>query len=348
MNRFQSLRTAAILLVMAVMSIACSLSGFVLLSFKFFGLFKGYIQWTPIVLTLAMLIMSIAIGTVLAFAVSKRFLKPMDDLIEANKRVAAGDFSVRVDEEKSHVGEMYDLLHSFNTMAGELQGIELYRSDFINNFSHEFKTPIISIRGFARQLKNQSLTEEQRQEYLNIIIDESEKLCNMSGNVLQLSKLENQTMVSNKTIFALDEQIRNCILLLERQWSKKQIHFELSLPPLSICNNADMLSQVWTNLISNAIKFVETDGTVGIRGKSADGMVEIQVFDNGCGMSRETAEHIFEKFYQGDTSHAKEGNGLGLSIVKRIVQLCGGTIRVSSKEQLGTTFTVQLPTGIND
>jgi signal transduction histidine kinase len=339
MNRFQSLRTAVVLLVMGIMS----LTSFILCAVLFIFNIVGDLQWTPIILTLSMLLVSIVIGTGMAMVFAKRFLKPIDGLIQATKQIGQGDFSVRIEEDPDRTGEMHELVHSFNLMANELESIELYRSDFINNFSHEFKTPIVSIRGFAKQLKNQDIPEEQKKEYLDIIIKESEKLCNMSGNVLQISKLENQTMVTDKTHFYLDEQIRNCILLLEHQWVEKEIDWDLQLPDTPYFGNADLLSQVWKNLLENAIKFVGTGGKIGVHIHPIAHGVAVQVFDNGCGMTAETLNHIFEKFYQGDVSHTKQGNGLGLAIVKRIVDLCDGSISVESHVGHGTLFTLVFP-----
>ncbi len=342
MNRFERLRTAIVLLILSIMTISCLVPVAVLIILKMLDFFEGYLHWTPIVIAGAMFGVSLVLGSVLAFFVMKRFLKPIDSLIAANKRVAEGDFTVRVEEAPNHAGEIYALIHSFNLMVSELESVELYRSDFINNFSHEFKTPIVSVRGFARQLKNPNLTEEQRQEYLEIIINESEKLCNMSGNVLEISKLEHQTMVVDKTIVSLDEQIRNCILLLERQWKNKDIQWELNLSPIEYCCNADLLSQVWKNLLENAIKYVEKGGIIRVDLTEEKEQVCVSVTDNGCGIPEEMLPRVFEKFYQCDLSHQKTGNGLGLSIVKRIVDLCNGCISVKSCVNQGTSFAVEL------
>ncbi len=339
MNRFRSLRTHVVLLVLAIMTVSNLISsGF----FFLFGLWGG-VQWAPWVATAATLIASVCIGTSLTFLLSKRFLKPMKQLVKANKLVAQGDFSVRVEEFEGRTGELQELLHSFNLMVQELEGIEMYRSDFINNFSHEFKTPIVSVRGFAKQLKNPNLSEEQRQEYVDIIIKESEKLSGMSANVLQISKLENQTLVTDKTHYSLDEQIRKSILLLERQWEEKDLGFELELPSVTFYGNADMVAHIWNNLLQNAIKFTGVGGTIDIALWEKGDIVSVCIGDNGCGMSEETCSHIFEKFYQGNPSHSNEGNGLGLAIVKRIVELCNGTITVDSIPGKGTSFTVELP-----
>ncbi len=343
MNRFQRLHTAIVLLILGIMTISCVVPGCVLVILKMLGFFEGYLHWTPIVLAASMFGVSLVLGTILSIFVAKRFLRPIDGLISANKRVAEGDFTVRVEEDPEKTGEMHELLHSFNLMVSELQSIELYRTDFINNFSHEFKTPIISVRGFAKQLKNPDLSREQQEEYLDIIIKESDKLCNMSGNVLQISKLENQTLISDKIPILLDEQIRNSILLLERQWLEKNVQWDLELSPVEYCCNADLLSQVWKNLFENAIKFVDKEGTIGVRLFEDEAAVTVIISDNGCGIEPQDLPRIFEKFYQCDPSHSKQGNGLGLSIVKRIVDLCGGRIEVTSKLSEGTVFTIHLP-----
>ncbi len=228
-------------------------------------------------------------------------------------------------------------------MAAELGGLELFRKDFINNFSHEFKTPIVSIKGFARQLERDDLTERQRREYLDIIISESERLANMSGNVLLLSKLENQNIVTDKTRFQLDEQLRRCILLLEKSWTLKSLELDLELEETEFFGNEEMLQHVWVNLLGNAVKFSPQGGTLGVRLYREHGWAVVTVRDTGPGMDEVTRRRVFEKFYQGDTAHAVEGNGLGLSLVKRIVDLCQGTVEVDSVPGAGAAFTVRLP-----
>ena len=219
----------------------------------------------------------------------------------------------------------------------------MFRSDFINSFSHEFKTPIVSIRGFARQLQRDDITDEERREYATIIADESTRLANLATNILLLSKLENQQIVTEKTAFRLDEQLRSCILLLEKQWEQKHLELVIDLEEVTCYGNAEMLSQAWVNLINNAIKFTPEGGTIGISLVAVDDTATVQVSDTGIGMDRETQQHIFEKFYQGDKSHHGEGNGLGLAMVKRIIALSRGKSTVDSVKGKGTTFTVQLP-----
>jgi signal transduction histidine kinase len=219
----------------------------------------------------------------------------------------------------------------------------MFRNDFINNFSHEFKTPIVSIQGFAHQLRAGGLTPEEEREYIRIIADESDRLARMSTNILLLSKLENQAIVTEKTEFYLDEQIRTCLLLLEKQWSSKDIELNLDLDEVKYRFNDTMLSHVWMNLLGNAIKFTPRGGTVSCTLRADDRHVTAVISDTGCGMDENTQHHMFEKFFQGDTSHAGDGNGIGLTIVGRIMVLCGGTISVESAPGRGSTFTVTLP-----
>ena len=228
-------------------------------------------------------------------------------------------------------------------MAEELSGIEMFRTDFINNFSHEFKTPIVSIRGFARQLEREDLTEEQRREYTRIIAAESERLANMSANVLLLTKLENQQIVTDRARYRLDEQIRGCILLLEKQWEEKELELVLDLDELEYEGNEEMMSHVWVNLLGNAIKFSPPGGALEVSCMQVQSFIVARVTDHGEGMDAETRERVFEKFFQGDTAHATVGNGLGLSLVKRIVDLCRGKVTVQSAPGQGTTFAVYLP-----
>ncbi len=286
--------------------------------------------------------MLIVFALVLSVQVGRSKFKPINDLIHAMSQVSQGDFSVRVDDEDAQ-GDMGDLVHSFNDMAKELGSIEMFRKDFINNFSHEFKTPIVSIRGFAKQLERDDLTPEQRREYTSIIVSESERLANMSSNILLLTKLENQQIVTDKVEYRLDEQLRSCILLLEKQWSAKEIELSLNLEETRFVGNEEMMSHVWVNLIGNAIKFSPQGALLEISCERQEGKVVAVIRDHGEGMTEATQRRIFEKFYQGDSAHATAGNGLGLSLVKRIVDLCGGQVRVESRVGEGSAFTVILP-----
>lgn len=284
------------------------------------------------------------IGSALSAVAVKYAFGRINKISAGMREIAKGNFKTRVEVmDKSKLSEFGELERNFNQMASDLDSIEIFRNDFTNNFSHEFKTPIVSIRGFARQLQSGNLTEEQRKEYIEIIVDESERLANMSTNVLLLTKLENQQIVSDKTYFDLDEQIRRCVLLLERSWSEKNIEFDLDLDDVEYYFNEEMLSEVWINLFSNAIKFTNDGGNISCKLRQEDSCVIFTICDNGIGMNKETLDRIFEKFYQGDTSHAVKGNGIGLNIVHRVITLAHGDISVESEMGVGSTFTVRLP-----
>lgn len=290
---------------------------------------------------IGLLIMSTFVGTILAALFSNKSLNPIRKLISATNEVANGNFDVRVNLNGPE--EVRELADSFNTMAQELGSIETLRTDFINNFSHEFKTPIVSILGFAKLLKKGALDKEDYNEYVDIIISESQRLSNLSMSVLNLSKIENQKIVSEKSNFSLDEQIRHTILLLEPKWSKKEITINIKMDSVIIYSSEELLQQMWINLVDNAIKFTEEGGEINITLMDLDDSVVYKISDNGCGMSEETKVRLFDKFYQGDKSHSEEGNGLGLALVKRIIELCNGNIKVKSQLGMGTTFTVTIP-----
>ena len=289
-----------------------------------------------------LVVLCILFAILLTTGFGGQHVKPIHRVNKAMKKVSQGDFSIRVDDSRC-VGEIRELVQSYNHMAEELSGIEMFRTDFINNFSHEFKTPIVSIRGFAKQLERDDLTDEQRREYTRIIVAESERLANMSANVLLLTKLENQQIVTDKAVYALDEQLRSCILLLEKQWSEKNLDLRLELDELQYEGNEEMMSHVWVNLISNAIKFSPEGGVLEVSCMRVQDCIVVHVRDEGEGMDAVTQSRIFEKFYQGDSAHATEGNGLGLSLVKRIVDLCRGKVAVDSAPGQGTMFSVYLP-----
>lgn len=294
--------------------------------------------WMPLIVIIVANILS----SVFQMVFVPKIIRPVESLIKATEKVAKGDFSVRIPTEKVS-GEMLELVESFNAMTLELGSIEIFRNDFIRNFSHEFKTPIVSMKGFAKQLKNSDLSEEERNQYCDIIISESERLTNMASNILLLSKYENQEIVTDKKPYRLDEQLRDSILLLEKEWTEKALELELELPPITVEQNADMLGHVWTNLVANAVKFTPHGGKIEITAKENNESVAVTVRDSGIGMSRQQMEHIFDKYYQADTSRGEKGNGLGLCIAKRVCTLCGGTISVRSVVGQGSVFTVILP-----
>lgn len=283
------------------------------------------------------------IGTGAAAIFTKWVLAPLNEMIEATERISKGDFKVHIQESFDKESDFGMLQRSFNHMARELDGIEMFRKDFINNFSHEFKTPIVSIQGFAHQLQAGGLTPEEEREYIRIIAAESDRLAKMATNILLLSKLENQAIVTEQTEFWLDEQLRTCLLVLEKQWGPKEIELNIDLDAVKYCFNEDMLSQLWLNLFSNAIKFTPRGGCISCSLKADGDAVIVVISDNGIGMDEDTRAHIFDKFYQGDTSHAGDGNGIGLTIVSRILVLCKGKIEVESEVGAGSRFSVTLP-----
>ncbi|MCL2815804.1 MAG: HAMP domain-containing histidine kinase [Oscillospiraceae bacterium] len=353
-HEYASLNIIAVIFVFAIMLSANILAWFCLFFMDKLDMLVR-IKHSVAFLQSVMFMASVVLGTVIAYFASKKFLRPINNMIKATKIIAKGNFNVRLPG-TSNVGVIRELIESFNKMAEELGGIEIFRNDFINNFSHEFKTPIVSIKGFARQLKQNSLfnnlTDEQRREYIDIIIKECERLSDMSTKVLLLTKLENQQIITGKKDYSLDEQIRNCILLLEKQWNKKNINFNVELAPVVFRGNEEMLSHVWLNLLDNAIKYSSEGGEISVGSREArkmnpagsiENVTEVKITDNGIGMDEKTLKHIFEKFYQGDAARSDSGNGLGLPLVKRIVSLCGGRISVQSEPEKGTSFYIYLP-----
>lgn len=341
-KRYFNLTLKLTIFIFVVMTLSTSFVGgigVILYQLNFLGL--SYLA--PIYIIMPSLFISTILGTVLSMILSRHSVNKIDRLVKGLSEIGQGNFAVRLDSiHKKHSDQVTD---NFNKMAQELSSIEVMRSNFVSNFSHEFKTPIVSIQGFAKLLKDTNLSEEQRIEYLDIIIDESSRLSVLAHNTLILSKLESQEMISDKRTYSLDEQIRQCILLLESSWQSKKINLQISLPTILMINNENLIEQLWINIIGNAIKFSYDGGTVAISATTALNNAIITVSDNGIGMDELTAEHIFDKYYQGDSSHATQGNGLGLSIVHRIIDLCGGNIRVKTKPNGGSTFIISLPLG---
>lgn len=269
--------------------------------------------------------------------------RPVNRIKDGMNRMVAGDFSVRIPYIKGEnsSNEFDAIIKGFNEMAAELSGVETLRTDFISNVSHELKTPLSVIQNYATMLQTKTLSEEQRIEYASAISEQTRKLSNLITNILKLNRLENQQIYPEKKTYNLTEQLCECLLTFERAWEEKDIEIETDMDEdVFVSQDAELLSLVWNNLFSNAIKFSEENGVVGIRLKKENGMIIVEVSDNGCGISPEVGSHIFEKFYQGDTSHATQGNGLGLALVKRVIDIVGGDIHVQSVLGEGTTFQV--------
>lgn len=287
---------------------------------------------------------NLVLGAGMTFFFGKIPMKPVNKLINQMNRLAAGDYKARLD-----YGDFWgkhptivELTDSFNRMASELQSTEMLRSDFINNFSHEFKTPIVSITGFAKLLRKGNLPEEKKEEYLRIIETESLRLSQMATNVLNLTKVENQTILTDITEFNLSEQIRSCILVLSEKWEQKEIEYIIDFNEYNIRANEDLLKQVWINLLGNAVKFSPTGGMIEVKITEQEDTMTVSIMNTGSEIAPEHQKKIFNKFYQADESHSSEGNGIGLAIVKLITELHDGTVSVSSGNG-STTFTVVLP-----
>jgi signal transduction histidine kinase len=257
-------------------------------------------------------------------------------------KAADGDFDMRLDPETA--GPLSHVYENFNKMEIELKNVQVLRKDFINSYSHEFKTPITSINGFATLLLETEVSEEEQKQYLKIIVDESSRLAELANSTLLLSKLESQQIISNKKPYALDEQLKKCAILLSSQWSKKEIAFSCEFDPVTYQGDAELMEHLWLNLLNNAIKFTPEYGEITMSLTESEGSaVVVQISDTGIGMGEEVMSHLFEKYYQGHEGQVNHGLGLGLSIVKRITELCGGTIEVRSAENEGSTFTIMLP-----
>lgn len=332
------------LFLFCILLVAISLAAIVINIALTLGLIQEGFSMEPRAIVMLMGAISLVIGGALTALLGRFTLKPVNRFIDQMNRLAAGDFKARMYFHKpfNTYPTFVEISDSFNKMAEELGSTEMLRADFINNFSHEFKTPIVSIAGFAKLLRKGNLTREEYDEYLRIIEEESMRLSAMATNVLNLTKFENQTILTDVTSFNLSEQIRNSILSLEGKWSKKQIEFNLDFTEYEIEANRDMLKHVWINLIDNAIKFSPTGGEVDISIKQKNDTLVVSVANTGAEIPPEQQEKIFHKFYQADESHASEGNGIGLSLVKEAVDLHGGSVSVTSQNQM-TTFLVTLP-----
>ncbi len=283
---------------------------------------------------------SSVIGIGLAFILGKLIYNPFEKLINGMSRLSNGDFSVRIEMGKGE--QMKSVSDSFNALAKELENTEILRSDFVNNFSHELKTPIASVLSLISLLKNEKISKEKREKYLLVIEEEMDRLASMTTNILNLSKVENQEILTGEKEFNVSEQIRTCILLLERKWSKKKLDLTLDFDEYNIVANEDMLKQVWFNLLDNAIKFAQEKGSLKVEIIREDGVLSVTVENSGSYINENEYDNIFNKFYRLDGDKLKEGNGIGLSIVKHIVKLHGGKIKVKSVDDK-TAFTVQLP-----
>ena len=308
------------------------------------------LKWNELVQTIVPMVYwgCVAVGLTLFTRrkIKSTYEEPLHRLAEATEQVANGDFSVYVPT--THTSDRLDYLDvmilDFNKMVEELGSVETLKTDFVSNVSHEMKTPIAVIKNYAELLQTGKGTEEERLEYAQNIEEAAGRLSSLISNILRLNKLEHQQIDPEIESYDLCGQLEQCILNYEEMWDEKNLDLEVDMEEKAVVDaDRSLMELVWNNLLSNAVKFTEPGGKVAVRQISSDGYAEVEVTDTGCGMSRENIRHIFDKFYQGDTSHSQEGNGLGLALVRRILVLMNGEISVVSEEGRGSTFTVRVP-----
>ncbi|HHT7190209.1 TPA: envelope stress sensor histidine kinase HitS [Bacillus cereus] len=266
-------------------------------------------------------------------------------IIEPIQKIAKGDFSVKIRNEEKYDGEIGVLVKSINDMTDELNAMEKMRQEFVSNVSHEIQSPLTSIKGFARALQDDNLSEEKRKHYLTIIETETTRLSKLSQNLLKLTLLESEEYTPERVTYRLDQQLKQIVLNSEPLWAEKEIELDLDLEKVHITADQESMSQVWINLIHNSIKFTPSSGTITIQLQEYEKVVEVSIRDSGIGISEEQKQHIFERFYKADSSRnrAYGGSGLGLAIVKKVLDLHRGEIKVESEEGNGTEFTVCIP-----
>ncbi|MBQ8392358.1 MAG: HAMP domain-containing histidine kinase [Clostridia bacterium] len=291
---------------------------------------------------LFMVIGSTALGALSSLFGSNLILRPIRRIIRSMDELSSGNFNVRMDTSDTRIKAFKALSLKFNTLAEELQNTEMLRSDFVNNFSHEFKTPIVSIAGLAKLMKKKNLTDDEREQYLNAIEEESIRLSYMATSVLNMTKIENQSILTDQTKYNISEQIRSCILLLDNKWEKKNINFDLSFGEHTVVANEELMKQVFINLLDNAIKFSNEGKSITVSILDNNKGLSVSVTNEGEPISKENQKKIFNKFYQADESHSSEGCGIGLAIVKKIIDLHNGEIIIHCENNT-VTFTVEIP-----
>lgn len=334
-NRF-SLRTRLTVLVTVEMLIC------ILIAYGLDRLFNVLFPW-KVPLEIELVGVCLLVGILVTSQLSKYFFNPIKKLRFAMDQVADGDFSARLEEESTSK-EIMEIYTGFNLMANELSSIEILRSDFVSNVSHEFKTPINAIEGYSTLLQGSENLDEDQKNYVDKILFNTQRLATLVGSILLLSKLENQQIPTNQTEYRLDEQIRQSVVALEAAWVQKDIELDVELDRVFYLGNEQMVRHVWDNLISNAVKFSPQGGTVKLRLSKKARKLKFTVEDQGPGLSEEAQKHIFDKFYQEDSSHKQEGSGLGLALAKRIVSIEKGQISAENIPGGGCRFTVTLQT----
>ncbi len=327
------------ILTFLMLTLTMTFTGLVILVMVHIGIFD--IE-KPFVFLVTIVLVSMLAGVILSKCMTRHSISEIVNISGATKEIAKGNFDVELNED-INIAELHDMAHNFNIMARELARTEMLRNDFIENVSHEFKTPLAAIEGYSTLLQKKDLTEGKRQEYARRILHNVRRLSVLTSNILLLSRLENQDNGIPREEFCLDEQLREVILLFEDKWNEKELELEIDLDSVDYYGNKELLANVWQNILENAIKFVAQGGWIRVLLRREDAWIRVSIADNGAGMSAEVRQRVFEKFYQGDRSRSSQGNGLGLALAKRIVNMHDGNIEVNSKEGKGTEFTVLLP-----
>ena len=303
------------------------------------------LNWPVIRTSLGIIIpMAVLLG-IIGTLLSKHLYKQIIDLANALEKAADGDFHAKLDNRNA--GTMAKAYENFNKLEEQLKKTSKMQDDFVNTYSHEFKTPITSIKGFAEMLLEEDLSEEEKKKYLQIILEESERLTHLANTSILYTKLNSKVIVENKKEYDLDEQIRNCIIIMQPQLNEKHIDLDCELQKVKYYSNYDMMQEVWINLINNSIKYTNNNGKIRISLKEIDEEIIVVIEDTGIGMSEEQMEHIFERYYQVDKSKHGAGLGIGLSIVYRVMELVDGKIEVESELGKGSKFTIRLKNNIH-
>lgn len=287
-------------------------------------------------------VFTVLVAIMIVAAIARKAVSPVVELSNATKQIASGNFDITI----NYLGrkdEFGQLTRNFMLMAQELKTNEYLAKDFISNVSHEFRTPLSIISGYTKLLGSDQVTKEERHDYTLKIQSETERLIKLVSNILNLSKFDNRKIQEQPKLFSLDEQIRQAVLSLEPQWRVKDIQLNVDMPEINYFGNEDLLAQVWSNILDNAVKFTGENGTISIQVHSDENTVIVEIRDNGIGMDAATHKRVFERFYQGDTSRSGQGNGLGLALVKQILNVLRGGISIDSEPGVGSVFTIFIP-----
>ena len=302
------------------------------------------IKASPLIILVFIFLISTLLGCVLSLIMIKGFYKPINKLKNAMNKVSKGEFE-KVENNNSD-DEIAELIEIYNKMVSDLKNMEIISNDFVSAVSHEIKTPLSSIKGYASMLKNQDISKDEKLKYINKILIATDNLSNLTNNILNISKIENTALIKNKN-FSLDEQLRECILLLENKWSEKNLNLVINIEPINIFSNKELCQSVFVNILENAIKFTPTNKNIKINlfkiCKNSSDYAVFEVQDSGVGISQKNLTRIFDKFFQADSSRMTEGNGLGLALVKKIMDRLNGIIEVENSLGIGSCFKVYFP-----